>query len=37
MNSNNSINLYRMKAPARPGNSDLGFYLAGLIEGDGNI
>jgi len=26
-----------MKAPARPGNSDLGFYLAGLIEGDGNI
>jgi hypothetical protein len=35
MNRNNSINLDRMKAQSRY--SDLGFYLAGLIEGDGNI
>nr|QJQ35272.1 LAGLIDADG endonuclease [Fusarium lactis] len=37
MNSNNRLNLYRMVGQAHIGYSDLGFYLAGLIEGDGNI
>nr|QJQ35305.1 LAGLIDADG endonuclease [Fusarium ficicrescens] len=40
MKSNNRIDLYEMKAggvKTQEEYSDLGFYLAGLIEGDGNI